>query len=956
MTARSFGRLPPHQKHATITDTVAHWKLNEASATDDAADSGADNIDLTKVGNPTVEIGPHEDADASASKGARGFDGSSQWFERPTGAGDYAATLQDASGYTVAAWVRAASGYASNGAVVSYDAFGSNESDNIQFRLSILSDREIAVRWEYGAGSNETFQTEQYVADDEWSHVVVVVCDDDQSHLKFMTAVYLDGECVAVRRGQERPTGGSNAFWQIGGSYDASGDAGVTPGQLFDGSISDVAVYGFAGSPEFARDCYARAVKDFQLCPIIKKDGTGNTAGPDRYNETIESVAVFTRVKVRAIANQTDLISDGWADPLGWIDLSKISDVDAVLSTSITDERDAQSASASVVLSTRVVGEIGLGEFLSGKHPSAVLIQSLYDNPLPGDVAREGMEIKIEHAWMPHGSSRESADPHFMCMFHGKVISADHGADEIKLGCIDLMASLQDQWVEPGFDVASDGIGRDIQLGSSGGIDIEDNLQELIDVTAPSIIPACFLDDTGSGGKLEIEVFLPSRSTGLEYGRPHQFVANDSIRVTSPSSFADIYTVDSVTDEQITTVEVPTPAAAESPTDVSVLGVPSKFGYLGCYTPGRQGSVELYVPTSPGWAQRSYNVPSTMTVASALEEQAAQIGWLCRFLWDDDRKQYRLTLYDPSVVGNTRYVSPNMIIDQSDFGFSSDLKRNMLVVEYRDSATALPDGGYQRDAVVSKDSTTVQRYGRRYARMGLFNATNIDSQTEADRLADVGIAAMGGDEVDTFSIIVPWTPDIGVGDNLVLIAESADSNTGHSTGSAFAFPIAPPRFVATTNNYAVAGVKHDDDGSGAMTTLQLRPDAGGGRSRKFRELMSERGRTGGDGTRGVNSSAAPTLTEIAGPAILVQWPSAVRANVLSRLYSHTEVHCSTSSGFTPSSSSLVDSVSSLQSTIRRTIGGGLTIDTGTTYYVKLIHFDQAGNRVFSSQASITTAP
>jgi hypothetical protein len=66
------------------------------------------------------------------------------------------------------------------------------------------------------------------------------------------------------------------------------------------------------------------------------------------------------------------------------------------------------------------------------------------------------------------------------------------------------------------------------------------------------------------------------------------------------------------------------------------------------------------------------------------------------------------------------------------------------------------------------------------------------------------------------------------------------------------------------------------------------------------------------------------------------------------------VHISTTNGFTPSSTTLAETTSSLTATIRRTIDGGLTVATGTTYYIKCVHVDVARNRVTSAQANVTT--
>jgi hypothetical protein len=141
-----------------------------------------------------------------------------------------------------------------------------------------------------------------------------------------------------------------------------------------------------------------------------------------------------------------------------------------------------------------------------------------------------------------------------------------------------------------------------------------------------------------------------------------------------------------------------------------------------------------------------------------------------------------------------------------------------------------------------------------------------------------------------------------------------------------------------------------------MMTLRLRPSVSGsgGQSRKYRDLITERGRTPGEGTRGVfGASTAPDVTSDTS-TLYVSWPAAVRANLLSRMYSHTEVHVSTSNGFTPAATTLADAVSGMTSVIKRTLDGGLTISTGTTYYVKLVHVDTAGNRITSSQTTEAT--
>ena len=133
--------LQPHVgARSDSTATIAHWKLDESSATSNALDA-LGNYDLTQNGSPQTRASLF--AVPPGSTGARAFDGSNDYFQ---GAGSTTAleALRD-SDFAVSAVVKPDT-VSGNRSIVAYNGATSASDDNTQILVN-LSGSEIRVFW-----------------------------------------------------------------------------------------------------------------------------------------------------------------------------------------------------------------------------------------------------------------------------------------------------------------------------------------------------------------------------------------------------------------------------------------------------------------------------------------------------------------------------------------------------------------------------------------------------------------------------------------------------------------------------------------------------------------------------------------------------------------------------------------------------------------------------------------
>lgn len=94
------------------------------------------------------------------------------------------------------------------------------------------------------------------------------------------------------------------------------------------------------------------------------------------------------------------------------------------------------------------------------------------------------------------------------------------------------------------------------------------------------------------------------------------------------------------------------------------------------------GPPDLYTPTSPGWALRRRSV-AHQPLADAIAEKVDQIGWVCRYLWDDKRHQHRLTLFNPDrAAASVRTWATNSYLNMKSASLNEDTIRNICEVVF----------------------------------------------------------------------------------------------------------------------------------------------------------------------------------------------------------------------------------------------------------------------------------
>jgi hypothetical protein len=144
----------------------------------------------------------------------------------------------------------------------------------------------------------------------------------------------------------------------------------------------------------------------------------------------------------------------------------------------------------------------------------------------------------------------------------------------------------------------------------------------------------------------------------------------------------------------------------------------------------------------------------------------------------------------------------------------------------------------------------------------------------------------------------------------------------------------------------IAGVRHRIRGSEIRTELELRkigsaaPSYSVSRGRRLVEFFTADGSVPARGFSGPSTPAAPSVSNLgalgAFRTAAVSW--ALPAGAGNEAYSGMEVHVSTTTGFTPSSSTL------------KAVSGGNTavvlhgVAAGVTGYVRIIARDSLGNR------------
>lgn len=198
------------------------------------------------------------------------------------------------------------------------------------------------------------------------------------------------------------------------------------------------------------------------------------------------------------------------------------------------------------------------------------------------------------------------------------------------------------------------------------------------------------------------------------------------------------------------------------------------------------GEITLYTPVSPGFVITPYNVEYE-SVWDAIQQIADQIGWWLGYRWRESTGQFELTLMEPPRTKDAATADWAFTADDDLYANALDVTdrdiRNAVKLTYRDSTTG------QRASVTAEDATSIAEYGRRAMQIEEADTSLIDTEAEAQDLADVALADLK-DLTGTTRLDTPLLPGLRPMDGIT---------------------VDDPRTSSTVDFYGLESVRHTLD-------------------------------------------------------------------------------------------------------------------------------------------------
>lgn len=219
-------------------------------------------------------------------------------------------------------------------------------------------------------------------------------------------------------------------------------------------------------------------------------------------------------------------------------------------------------------------------------------------------------------------------------------------------------------------------------------------------------------------------------------------------------------------------------------------------------------AVTLQVPSASTWALKHYKQDRT-SVLEALRALALNIAWDVRYKWYASASEFRLHFFQPDRAKATTdwTFGSDDYEDVRRLGLDISGIRNVVRVNYPDASDLDAAGNPKRKFVDSTDSTSVSRFGRRFAEVSEKDASQIDTSTEAQALADgmrKDLAWPLAEQVVALCYGWPW---VELGDRYAFTANG--------------------RHYSTTQTLAVVGFEHRAERGVMRTELTCRGQPAG---------------------------------------------------------------------------------------------------------------------------------
>lgn len=329
----------------------------------------------------------------------------------------------------------------------------------------------------------------------------------------------------------------------------------------------------------------------------------------------------------------------------------------------------------------------------------------------------------------------------------------------------------------------------------------------------------------------------------------------------------------------------------------------------------------LYVPSSPGWNLKLWK-QRRAPLMDAIRTLVNQIGWDCRYKYRSGTAQFELTLYGPdrSKVVPDFYFSASMYRTVEGLRINRAGIRNVVRVIYAGSGTQDTAEGKVRVGVERSNSASITKYGRRFMEVAEAGSSNIDTQAEAEAMADAMLADLKDPTAD-FEVAMPY----------FFPAELGDLYRFYANGIHF----------DSDQDLAVYSIRHTISATQAETRLQLRGKPAG-QYKLWHDYEARPGKAPSSVFDPVDSGTAiaPSATGVFGGVQVSYHPSAKD----NPDWQDTEIHLYDTPGETLTALTRKDRA-------RRANFHIEDIPPGTTKYGKLVFRDTKGNRRVSDEFS-----
>ncbi len=334
-------------------------------------------------------------------------------------------------------------------------------------------------------------------------------------------------------------------------------------------------------------------------------------------------------------------------------------------------------------------------------------------------------------------------------------------------------------------------------------------------------------------------------------------------------------------------------------------------------------SFGLYTPVDP-LSQRGKYTQKVEPVLDAARTLAQRIGWECRMRWRADTGGYALTLYAPDRLQTLEDWS----FGPDEYGDLESVTRQLVDIRtdvevvYSDSRDLDASGTAKRKKVTASNPAARAQVGRRWMQLAEGASSNIDTEAEAQRLADAAVADLSVSPLSVAMMVDPH-PGLELGDVVLVLPDGVRLDTPH------ALAVQELEFQCAV------------DGTARMK-LVLR----GQPSTSVREWLERDARPGVAPSAPFTGPSAPQGMRVT-PTVSgfsVAWTPAATGPA----WEEYELHTSRTAGFTPSGATFT----ARGKTTRFQLSD---LPPGTTYFCRVVGRDTKGNvGAPSEEVSVTT--